>query len=842
QHLAAAGVQEHLTALAGVPAEQADTPATVRHLDAVRAAMLAIPVASAVANAIGQLLAQDDLAGVPLAVRSSATAEDSAEASFAGIHESVLNVTGLDAVLAAIRECYASVWTSRALAYRRRLGVADDAVACAVVLCAMVGGAGQRGTPPIAAGVAFSADPRTGRRDRIVVNAAPGLGDALVGGTVNPVEIEIQADFDGLEMVERRGEPAGLLSDVQALALGQLVERVHWALGEGQQPQDLEWVFDGERFWLVQARPITHLPRLVPEPVRNLPVIWSNGNLKDAVAGVPSALGYSLLQPVLRTILYTYLQALGYPVQDGMETIRRIDGRVYFDLTTMQWLVFDGVGLTPAEVNLTLGGMQPEIPVPGRPFQGRDGYRRAFAQVRLLKLLWHSANIYEREIASVRRLVQQRWRDDLSNLSSPEILAWRDETASIALEFSRLFQINNAGSFWDKTLSDLIDRVRPGSGTRITSALLAGSNTVVTAEHGYRLVDLARLAEAEPEVAAYLDTTPLDPWGWRALPPTSTFRREFERFLEEFGHRGVYEAEIANPRWIEDPTYLLEQIRSFIGQYASLGGRDKAAQRRLAAEREVRSLPFWIRPAVNWLARRARRAAALREAGKSALVSTLLTTRKMSSELGQRLVAAGVLDRPEDIFHLTWWDIVSWAEGHWAGNGARALVADRASQHRAWLALEPPDVFVLDAQGQPTEMPREGSAAWPPAHTSHHEQRASAGAQLLTGAGVSSGRARGIARVIRHPSDGARLQPGEILIAPSTDPGWTPIFLRASAVVMEVGGYLSHGAIVAREYGLPAVVNVPGALTTIRDGQSLEVNGDTGEILVAQADRDLATD
>jgi pyruvate,water dikinase len=733
-----------------------------------------------------------------------------------------------------IRQCFASLWTPRAFAYRRRLGLQDDAVACAVVLCAMVHRAGEPKSAPVAAGVAFSADPRTGRRDLIVVNGAPGLGEALVGGQVEPEEIELRIDERSLEVSARRGSGTRVLSDDQARALARITLRVHWALGEGQDPHDVEGVYDGERFWLVQARPVTKLPYVTPEPVKHLPVIWSNANLKDAVAGVPSTLGWSVIQRVLRNILYTHLQVTGYQVPAGMETIRRLEGRAYFDLTAMHWLMFDGLGFTPAEINVSMGGKQPEMPIVADPWAGAPGRRRKLARVRLLKQLWQSARVYEREIARVRALVEARTQDDISGLSNAEIVAWRARTNDVSMAFSRLFQLNNAGSMWDKLLTDLIEKARPGDGLRIASALLAGTNGVVTAEHGYRLIELARIAEQEPAARAYLESTPLDPWGWRALPAPSEFRRGFTKLLEEFGHRGVYEVEIANPRWSEDPTFLLEQTRTFMDQHVGIGGREQAAARRRSAEREAESLPLWMRPLVRWLAMRARRAAALREAGKSALVSTLQVTRMTTAELGKRIVAAGLLDRPDDIFHLAWWDILAWAEGDWDGAGARALVADRTAQRAAWLAYEPPDVIVLDTEGRPASVADAEAVAWPPKPANGQvEVRSELDGTVLVGSGVSSGRARGPARVIRHPSESAKLRTGDVLVAPSTDQGWTPLFLRASAVVMEVGGYLSHGAIVAREYGLPAVVNVKEALTAIQDGDMLEVNGDAGEVVVS---------
>jgi pyruvate,water dikinase len=289
-----------------------------------------------------------------------------------------------------------------------------------------------------------------------------------------------------LTLSARRGSSSVVLSDARALALARIVLRVQWVLGEGQDPYDVEWVYDGERFWLVQARPVTRLPHVTPAPVRHLPVIWSNANLKDAVAGVPSTLGWSIIQPVLRSIVYTYVQVTGYQVPEGMEIIRRLEGRAYFDLTAMQWLMYDALGFTPAEVNVTMGGMQPEIPVPGDPWAGREGNRRKLARIRLLKQLWQSARVYEREIARVRALVDARTRDDISGLSNPGIIAWRNRTNDVAIAFSRLFQLNNAGSLWDKLLTDLIEKVRPGDGLRIASALLAATNGVVTAEHGYR--------------------------------------------------------------------------------------------------------------------------------------------------------------------------------------------------------------------------------------------------------------------------------------------------------------------------------------------------------------------
>jgi pyruvate,water dikinase len=231
---------------------------------------------------------------------------------------------------------------------------------------------------------------------------------------------------------------------------------------------------------------------------------------------------------------------------------------------------------------------------------------------------------------------------------------------------------------------------------------------------------------------------------------------------------------------------------------------------------EVAHLTFWRRPLLKWLVRRVQRGFALREAGKSGMVASLWPTRHLLLEVGHRLVAAEYLERPEHAFHLSRADVFAFLRGYWDGYGAAALTADRTAQRSIWLQLNPPDV-VIEGEGinhlMPTQVPPTASDG-----------------QVWHGIGVSSGHATAVARVIRHPEEGIRLNHGEILLAPSTDPGWTPLFVRASAVVMETGGYLSHGAIVAREYGLPAVVNIPGLLACVQDGDRLTVDGDAATV------------
>ncbi|HJZ99470.1 MAG TPA: PEP-utilizing enzyme, partial [Candidatus Solibacter sp.] len=292
-------------------------------------------------------------------------------------------------------------------------------------------------------------------------------------------------------------------------------------------------------------------------------------------------------------------------------------------------------------------------------------------------------------------------------------------------------------------------------------------------------------------------------------------RAALARFLEQFGHRAVYEADYLNPRWSEDPTYILDQVRFFLANPQSARSREGAQSVREETEAKVRRAAGWRARIVFWLAGRLRRAMAARERAKSSIAELSIPSKRLAVEIGRRLVKAGHLDRPEQAYFLAATDLQCWLEGWWSGEGARELAADRARQREAWLAEEaPPDVISEAPDGRVTA-PRVASGR---------------DGETWIGIGAAPGRACGRVRVIRHPAEGNALQAGEILVAPSTDPGWTPLFLRASAIVMATGGYLSHGAIVAREYGIPAVVNLPGILEDLKTGDMLVVDGDGGRV------------
>ncbi|MDB4897980.1 MAG: phosphoenolpyruvate synthase/pyruvate phosphate dikinase, partial [Firmicutes bacterium] len=418
--LAANGLMPEVARLGALTADEAATEEAAEHLTGFRAQ---IDAGQLPAGLLGDVTAALRAAGVPaeagLAVRSSATAEDSASASFAGIHHSFLNVLGADGLAQAIRGCYASLWTPTAVTYRRRLGLPDRDVGAALVI--------QQLIQSLYSGVAFSADPVTGRRDRVVINASYGLGEAivsgaveadeyhihidhagpvkLVGGRIGMKHLAVRPDIDGGTLTEEigyadRSEP--VLSKPQLEELTRVVRRIQDTLGDGVQPQDVEWCHDGWYLTVTQARPITALPEATFPALAGQPTIWSNANLKDATPGVQSPLGWWFNSLTVEVLLRQIFWRGGYDFPEGLSWSRLYGGRVYMNLSALQWAAYDAFGWRPAETNRAIGGHQPEIQVPSpAPLWSRQGQQRFRRLVRMGGVLRRAASSAEQVFAKV---------------------------------------------------------------------------------------------------------------------------------------------------------------------------------------------------------------------------------------------------------------------------------------------------------------------------------------------------------------------------------------------------------------------------------------------------------
>lgn len=776
-----------------------------------------------------------DLLESPLAIRSSAVGEDSPQASYAGIHASFLHVRGLEAIGEAIKACYSSLWTLQAAAYRKKLEIDSRKAAAAIVVMEMV--------EARAAGVGFTCDPQSGRRDRLVIDANFGLGESVVSGGVDPDTYFLDGSvwraypriisrkIGRKESVTRPGHRGGtevvpqqgaanrqVLPDDQIRRLGLLLLRVLEALGDGHRPQDVEWVHDGRDFFLVQARPVTALPRRTFPALRDQSDIWSNGNYRDAVPMVLSPLIRRFLEGTINTILEASFENIGYRLPDGLQFSRFFQGRLYCNLSALQWAYFDSTGAMPRDINIFWGGHQPEITLENpRPFSGMAGLKRIWRGMKgysvISAAMKNAPKIHDRVRSAVAAIAEM----DLTGLKDDQFAGVYDNLGAIVREFAGEFPFLSAtGSMPVVALVRKLSRFFPDRALAIINGLMVGGDAAITsADHGYRLVELAGIARRDEEAYRFFTAPHFAPLSWRRrLSERSSFKQAFDKFLDDYGHRAVYELDIINPRWNEDPSYLLDVISSTLHTAELQSFKERQKEKRRQTWRQIEeTVPIRQHGSLRKLVKNAQAGAAVREQTKSVLARITEAYRMLARELGSRLCSRSILQHPDDIYFSTWPELFVILAGEWDGEGMQALIDARKATRKELEALAPPDVILGEQPQIRKSFPHQTG-------------------NYLAGVAVAAGKAAGKARLIHHPEEGRRLQPGDVMVAPATDPGWTPLFLKAAALIMETGGYLSHGAIVAREYGVPAVVNVPEVLKIVRDGMPVTVDGDEGKIFL----------
>ncbi|MEN6324608.1 MAG: PEP/pyruvate-binding domain-containing protein [Syntrophomonas sp.] len=759
-----------------------------------------------------------------LVIRSSASTEDSLQASFAGIHESFLNIRGLDNVIMAVKKCYASLWTAHAVAYRRKMDIRDDEMLQAVVIMEMADAQ--------AAGVSFSCDPRNGCENIVLITANFGLGESVVDGRVQADEYLLDSFIKISRKIIGRKEGktvAGLnggtefvdaeetsniqvLSDRNISRLARLTRRVYDALGMGEVNQDIEWVFDGRDFMLVQARPVTALPRYTFDDLQNQPDIWSNANLRDALPMVQSTLNWSLMRSLPPAMDYNLF---GLPECQGLKQIKLWQGRMYFNLSLQQCMLFKAFGISPRQTNESLGGHQPEIEISEKhPYRGLKGLRRIGRVLRLLSLLNRTKKNAQASFNRVDKFNEAFLEENLTALSEEDLMNRAAGIMKMLEEFSPLlFACNMAANIYP--LIKTLEKYFPGRGKTLANTLMIGKGKITSAEQGYRLLELAAAAREDPEAHRFFTRKDFQPLGWdREMPAESPFKQSFLSFLHEYGHRGVYEMDIINARWREDPSYLLNLIRNTLADGSSAQFKAGHQEETTKAWSEIKEkLSAYRRRRLERTLEEAVKGFELREMAKSEFVKLFGAVRRLVQEIGRRLADRGILLEVSDVYHSTLSELLSILQGDWDGRGLKILVEERKLSRVEMEALAAPDLVV-------DEVPKFVQPVKPTSD------------QGLKGLAVSAGRAAGPARIINHPGEGERLQFGDVLVTRSTDPGWTPLFIRTAAIVTETGGIGSHGSIVAREYGIPAVANVPGIMQVVNEGQTVMVDGNEGKVFL----------
>ena len=745
------------------------------------------------------------------AVRSSASDEDGAKATFAGLYHTRLGVSR-EGLVQAILDCWASLWTEAALVYRLRVGGRSAAPAMAVVIQPMLA--------PRAAGVAYSRHPITGEPQQVWIDAVFGLAEPLASGTVTPDQyvVDMGNGSGSGTVVERRlAEPEqgpAALDEREILALAGLVKDVERQMGF---PADIEWAMDSQGTWLLQVRPI-------PEPRRAMAdrrIVWSRANFKETLPDVPSPLGLSFLEAFMETNIVSHYRELGCRVPDGWPTVRIMRGRPYINVSLFQSFTVQ-LGGDPRLVVEQMGG-EDRPPIEGPP--RLPWWRILRAGLLMEKKIRHAAKQAPAWFTEMKQMAEDRPDEGRAGHQPADLLARLDRLNGRLREADLTFAIVAGVSQGLYALGLLLPR-RLGPDWRPSlNEALQGMGTIISAKQILWLAELADKAGLEPVAREFLLAEPWEPFSFRSKLAGTNFLRDFESYVAEYGHRAVGESDPMATRFAEMPDYLLGVIRSHLQAPSAKPGRSVEVVRREQEAARVQALES-IRLAFGWrhhewllfryAYNRLCRFLALREANRHHLMHFTAAARQGELQLGASFVALGLLQSKEDIFFLTADEIraaVNDRRRDW-----KDLVATRQAERARHVLLDAPDTVI------------EGAGAAPREAVAHGE--------TLTGIPISSGYAEGPARIIRSPDDLKKVQRGDILVVSVIDPGMAPVLGLVAGLVVEMGGPLSHGAIIAREYGLPAVANVGLATRRLRDGDWMAVDASNGEVKTLERSKD----
>ncbi|MFC7456218.1 PEP/pyruvate-binding domain-containing protein [Brachybacterium sp. GCM10030267] len=738
---------------------------------------------------------------VPVAVRSSATAEDLPWASFAGQQDTILGVRGLDDLVAAIETCWESLETARARAYREANDVAEAQMA--VVVQTMV--------EPRAAGVLFTANPITGARGEMVIDAAPGRGSGVVDGS-------IEADHYVLgEQIPLH--PGGCLDRAQLTELQSVGRRIQEHAGS---PQDIEWALDdGGTLWLLQSRAVTSLFPVPETAGGELRVYMETGHMQGMLQPM-TPMGASVMLQVSRQ----WFEMFGAKGADVSSLLTIIGGRLFVDLTGFVRApgirrqlpesmalygprvvaavekVLEDPRFTPRRLRIPVGTLARVVARTGPPMLRGiiSALRRPEAE--------------RRRVLASAPAVRASCRAPSDVTTAQEHLAVAEEVHFDVLSGPMLDALN---PLWAAMgCQGLATVLLHGLATESeVSAVVRGAPHNVTTEMDLRLWQIA--AEAT-EHRQLLTETPVAQLVSRyregSLPDIG-----LEGFLAAYGHRSAAEIDVGVPRWAENPAPVFDALTNYLRQsdphqapdvrFRRAATEGEAAIEELVARARRRRAP--LAPLIAFLLRRTRALIGLRELPKFLWLYALDRVRQELLAAGEILAGQGLLTEAGDIMFLDREEVRAAAE---TGTDQRELAAARRATHRRELRRRHvPVVLLSDGTDVEATLPVPENA------------------EGLTGIGAAAGTATGRARVIRDPH-GARVEPGEILVAPTTDPGWTPLFLTAAGLVTETGATMAHGPTVAREYGIPAVICVKDATSAIRTGQLITIDGASGLVRV----------
>ncbi|MEV1174938.1 PEP/pyruvate-binding domain-containing protein [Nonomuraea sp. NPDC049784] len=731
---------------------------------------------------------------VAVAVRSSATAEDLPDMSFAGQQDTYLNITG-DALLDAVKRCWASLWNPRAIAYREQNGVPHDDVALAVVVQELV--------DADAAGIMFTANPVSGARDETVINAAWGLGEAVVGGQVTPDTIVVSGGAVTQSQVgdktvmtvrtpdgtheqpvpeELRGR--AVIDAAQAVELAAIGTRIQALYGT---PMDVEWARRGSEFAVVQARPITGIKPQVEEWNDSLKgeYLWTAGNLGEAIPDVMTPVTWSLVRLFIK-------EAMSASALPGFDMVGNIGGRFYMNLSIVHSIAGAlGMRSRLSAVEQVFGKLPEGLDVPMVPVSRWEIIKRTLPlAINIQRRVRHNLKGLRAFLATSRRRCEELRATIAATGSGPELAdLWEREIRPHMVTSCRMLEA--AGRQGGATLVWTRDRLRKMMGDVDAEAMLTGVNAEGELASLGPVMGLSRLARGE------------------------ITREEFAR---TYGHRGPHEFEVSIPRPGEDSGWIDAQLA---------GLRDlRADTEALLARQETAREEAWTRFAERYPRQEAKMRARVQR--WNAVVRDRESTRSENMRafwvLRAFAVRAGELSgHGDDVFFLYLDELLALLRGD---PSPLEKVPVRRATYEQYAAL-PVYPALIVGHFDPVRW-----AADPDRRADVYDARGTGVpvSDTVKGFPGAPGIVEGIARVISGPEEGDRLKPGEILVTTLTNVGWTPMFPRAAAVVTDMGAPLSHASIVARELGIPAVVGTGNATMRLRDGDRIRVDGERGTV------------
>lgn len=840
------------SALAGL---STSSPEELEHASTlIRAAFTDGEIPASIGDAIQQAYAH--LGSGPVAVRSSATTEDLPEMSFAGQQDTFLNVIGDQSLLKAIVDCWSSLWTARAIGYRARNGLAQVPVSLAVVVQEMI--------PSQASGVLFTANPLTGLRTETIIDATLGLGEALVSGQVEPDQYVVNLqqgkiiqktlgakalailpqEQGGVIRVEQEKSLSQALPDEQIMELAELCQRVAADYGT---PQDIEWAWSVGKLYLLQARPVTSLfPLPEKKPNEPLKVMFSFAAVQGMLDPV-TPFGSDLLRQV-------------FSVGSRLFGIRKT-----LEAQTILWTAGERlwVNFTPLLRNTVgrkiirpvLSMVEPTVLQAVNTIWDEPDLQPGSSGIRLKALTQIARFVFPMGVNLIRNLASpDKRREQILRQGETVLAVFRERYGSLQGDpRSQLLQaIENFNEIYNqylpKTLIMFVSGVASGVASfnwlRVLSKDLPAKSGQPTSYWSDLLLKVTRGIPHNP-------TTEMDLALWRASRmirsdpasrnafvdcPAPELAQQFQSgdlpqpvmheigvFLDLYGGRGLAEIDAGRPRWLEDPTPVFEALSGYMQIEDSeqtpdalfvqgSATADQAIERLAAA---VRQTPRgWLKARIfRFAAHRVRALMGMRESPKFFAVRFFSIVRWSILRIGSELAATGDLEHPDDLFYLGIPELKAFAAGE--PRDWRAIIAGhRTNYQRELKRRQVPRLLLSDGRAFYEGLGGSDSSG-----------------NAIAGSPVSPGLAEGTVRVVFDPRQ-TRLLPGEILVCPGTDPTWTPLFLTAAGLVMEVGGMMTHGAVVAREYGIPAVVGVHQATTRLQTGQRIRVDGTSGRIVL----------